>query len=62
MIKSCQPRNNNNMTVSVKKEYKSPVAERVPLLMDQSLCQASILKYVIIAEDNPIAQFDDDSD
>ena len=48
----------------MKKEYKSPVAFRVPLLMDQSLCQASILKYVIIAEDDPsgAALFDDDSD
>ena len=46
----------------MKKEYTRPVAEQVPLLMEQSLCQASIMKYMLITEENPSAQFDNDSD
>lgn len=50
----------------MKKEYKSPVAFKVPLSMDQSLCQGSIVKYILIADDpgsdfGP-TKFDDDSD
>ena len=41
----------------MKKEYTHPVAEQVPLLMNQSLCQASIVAYEIIA-----GEFDGDSD
>lgn len=49
----------------MKKEYKSPVAEQVPLLMEQSLCEASIVRYMLITGEvngtNPTV-FDDDSD
>lgn len=41
----------------MKKEYKSPVAFKVPLSMDQSLCQTSVEKYLIIS-----GELDDDSD
>ena len=41
----------------MKKEYKKPVAERVPLLMEQFLCQSPFEKYVITE-----GALDDDSD
>lgn len=41
----------------MKVEYKSPVTELVPLSMDQSLCQTSLEKYLIIS-----GELDDDSD
>jgi hypothetical protein len=41
----------------MKKEYKTPVAEQVPLLTEQSLCQTSVEKYLIIS-----GEFDPDSD
>ncbi len=40
----------------MKKEYKTPVAEQVPLMMEQYLC-LSIVEYEIIA-----GEYDDDSD
>ncbi len=47
----------------MKKEYTHPVAEQVPLLMDQSLCQASIVTYLLIeGNENPETLFDGDSD
>ena len=33
----------------MKKEYKTPVAEQVPLMMEQSLCQLSIMEYHIVS-------------
>ena len=34
----------------MKKEYISPVAEQVPLMMDRSLCDISTMRYVLITE------------
>ena len=45
----------------MKKEYKTPVAEQVPLLTEQSLCYTSIEKYVIIT-DPEITGYEDGSD
>ena len=49
----------------MKKEYTHPVAEQVPLLMEQSLCEASIVRYMLIADPGATSGptvFDDDSD
>ena len=33
----------------MKKEYKTPVAEQVPLMTEQSLCDLSLMEYHTIA-------------
>ena len=49
----------------MKKEYTHPVAEQVPLLMDQSVCQMSTMRYILITDEvndiNPTV-YDQDSD
>ena len=35
----------------MKKEYTHPVAEQVPLLIDQSVCQMSTMRYILITDE-----------
>ncbi len=50
----------------MKKEYTHPVAEQVPLLIDQSVCQMSTMRYVFLTDDTTdatgYARYDLDSD